>query len=107
MASPNLNLPSSIWQHLDFINPLVRSQRQAGIIYFDIGSTFDLIPHTLLLHKLSPFGLGDYANRFCRYLTDRQYQVSVSGNFITFEVFSGASHGPALGSLSFNVFINN
>jgi hypothetical protein len=78
MASLNLNLPSSIWQHFDFINPLFRSQRQAGIIYFDFSNTFDLIPHTLLLHELSPFGMGVYAKWFCRYLTNRQSQVRVS-----------------------------
>jgi hypothetical protein len=59
---------------LDFVTPLVSSQGQADAIYFD------LVPHTLLLQKLSAFGLsGGYVNWFCSYLTNRKSQVRVSG----------------------------
>jgi hypothetical protein len=43
---------------LDFITPLVRSQRQVDSIYFDLTSAFDLLPHTLLPHKLSALGFS-------------------------------------------------
>jgi hypothetical protein len=42
--------------YLEFITPLVTSQGQADVIYFDLSSAFDLVPHTSLLQKLSAFG---------------------------------------------------
>jgi hypothetical protein len=66
--------------YLNFITPLVSSQRQADAIYFDLTSAFDLVPHTLLLHKLSALGLsGGYVNWFLSYLTNRQSQVCIGG----------------------------
>jgi hypothetical protein len=48
---------------LEFITSLVTSQGQADAIYFDLSSAFDLVPHTLLLHKFSASGLlDDYVN---------------------------------------------
>jgi hypothetical protein len=55
---------------VDFIAPLVGSQRQADAIYFQPSNAFDLL-HTSLHHKLSDFSLsGGYINRFRRYLTN-------------------------------------
>jgi hypothetical protein len=58
---------------VDFITPLVCSQRQADAIYFDLSNAFDLVPHSLLLHKLSAFGFsGGYVNWFRSYLSGLQ-----------------------------------
>jgi hypothetical protein len=64
---------------LDFMTPVVRGQRQADAVYFDLSDDFDLVPNNLLLHKLSSFGLSDdYVGWFCNYLTNRQSRIRVS-----------------------------
>ena len=63
---------SNLVNYLDYITPLVSSQRQVDAIYFDFSSAFDLVSHNLLLNKLSSFGLSSaYVSWFCSYLTDR------------------------------------
>jgi hypothetical protein len=95
--------------YLDFITQLGGSQGQADAIYFDLSTAFDLVHHTLILKKLSAFGLpGGYVNFFCSYLTNRQSQVRVSGILSPpFLVLSGVSEGSVLGPLRFNMFIND
>jgi hypothetical protein len=59
---------------------VVRGQRQADVVYFDLSNAFDRAPHNTLLHKLSSFGLSDvYVSWFRSYLTNRQCRVRVSG----------------------------
>jgi hypothetical protein len=51
--------------YLDFISPLVISQRQVHSIYCDLSSACDLVSHPILLHKLCAHGLsGGYLNSF-------------------------------------------
>jgi hypothetical protein len=61
--------------YVDFISPVVDSQRQADAIYFDLSDAFDLVSHSLL-HKLSASGLsGGYVNWFRSYLSNRKSLV--------------------------------
>jgi hypothetical protein len=58
---------------LVFITPLVCSQGQTDSIYFDFSNGFDILPHSLLLHKLSNYGLScGYLNWFLSYFNNRQ-----------------------------------
>jgi hypothetical protein len=67
---------------LDFMTPLVRGQRQADVLCFDLSNVFDLVPHNLLLRKLSSFVISDgYVSWFRSYLTNRKSQSRVSGTF--------------------------
>jgi hypothetical protein len=84
---------------LDFFIPVVRGQRQADAVYFDLSHAFDLVPHNMLLRKLSSFGFSDaYDSWFHTYSTNRQSQVRISHTFsLHFQVTSGVPQGSLLG----------
>jgi hypothetical protein len=78
------------------MTPVVRSQRQADAIL--LSNAFGLVPHNLLLHKLSSFGLSDrYVSWLSSYLTNRQSQVRISGTLsLPFKLTSGVPQGSSL-----------
>jgi hypothetical protein len=84
------------------------SQHQVDVIYFDLSSTFNLIPHTLLLHKLSACRLSDaYVSWLRSYITSHYSVVRIQGIYsMPIEVLS-CVQGFVLGPLWSNVFIND
>jgi hypothetical protein len=66
---------------------------------------YNLVPHSLLLHKLSSFGFSDgYVSWLCSYLTNIQFWVWVSSTLsLPCEVIPSALQGSVLGPLLFNI----
>jgi hypothetical protein len=68
-----------LFTFLHFVTPLVCSQCQTDSMYFDFSNDFDILPHSLVLHKLSNYGLSrGYLNWFLGYLTNGQSCVGFS-----------------------------
>jgi len=70
---------------------LASSQCQVLSIYFDLRSAFELVSHTVLLHKLCAHGLSDgHVHWFCSYLSNQQSSAYMLVTFsLPFKVFSG------------------
>jgi hypothetical protein len=84
--------------YLDYISPLVFSQRPVDAIYFDLSSSIDFVPHTFLLLKPSAWGLSDsYVG--CVVGVTGRYYVRINGMYSTpSEVLSDIPQGTVLGA---------
>jgi hypothetical protein len=79
------------------------------IIIIDLSSTFDIVPHNILLHKLSNFGLSSsHVDWFHSYLDNRHSSVRISGTLsFSFIVKCGVPQGSTIVPLLLNMFIND
>ena len=75
----------------------------------DLSKAFDTLDHTILLNKLSYYGIGgNELNWFSSYLLDRQLYVEINGVSSTlFSLKIGVPHGSILGTLLFLIYMND
>jgi hypothetical protein len=95
--------------YLEFISPLVSSQSKIYSIYFDLNSTFDLVWHSILLHKLRAYGLsGGYEMWYNSYISNWQSYVRIlDTSSLHSEIFSGDPQGSVLEHSLLNTLIND
>ena len=81
----------------------------AGAILTDLSKAFDCLNHDLLIAKLNAYGSSQDALKFIRsYLKDRKQRTKVGTAFSKWlEIKYGVPQGSILGSLLFNIFLND
>ena len=78
-------------------------------IFMDLSKAFDTLNHKLLIAKLGAYGFDTKALYYIKsYLDNRKQRVRVNSNFSSWqEISAGVPQGSILGSLLFNIFVND
>ena len=79
------------------------------IIYLDLKTKFDKVPHQRLLLKLKAHGIRNgVINWIEKWLIDRRQRIVVDGEVSNWKsVLSGIPQGSVLGPILFLIYINN
>ena len=80
-----------------------------GTIFMDLSKAFDWLPHELILAKLHAYGVDIKSLKLLQdYLSNRTQRVKLNSTFSSWlKVLLGVPQVSFLGSLLFNIFLND
>ena len=94
---------------VDEVTDDLEKEKQTDVLVMDFSKAFDKVSHSLLIHKLSHYGITGHVNKWIEnFLSDRRQSVLVEGASSTYAAIeSGVPQGSELGPSLFLLYIND
>ena len=105
----NRSTMTNLVSFINDVSEVLDSNGQVDCIYTDLAKAFDVVDHSVLIHKLRNYGIcGKVINWITSYLDNRELNVVIGGHQSdTFIATSGVPQGSHLGPILFGIFIND